>query len=220
MDKFVALRPMTLPPISQYSMRGWLLNAAAPAPLSPRKLPQGNGESIAALFAGSTDGWASTASSDFLGMRPKTHTMPFSPRPAAKLLESGERVIDRYRSTANAAFADPGRSPREVRKIYSNAPSEADHPMFGLHDPFRKERLGPMMESSQNASAFLKPDRRFYSFSPAAPPYPDTAQHSFTFDARATIGSHQTEQQSKYAWPATLLSPRRVKRPESTLVIA
>ena len=219
---------MSLPPLGPGSMRGWLLNAQCPAPISPRKMVQGNGEKIKALFEGTTDGWGSTSRNDYLGQQPRQYTQPFSPRPSARLLESNEVITDRFKTTSGITQMHPGTSPRVIRKVHANAPSEVDHPMFGLHDPFRKERLGPMLETSLNSSTFLPPDKSAYSYAPAAPPHADTAHLSFNFDRPGipplTIGSSMTEQQSKYVWPSyemsRLMTPRRMKRPEATLVIA
>lgn len=190
---------MALPGISQSSTRGWILNAPTCAPVSPRRGQGGAG--VAAILGGGNSGtgdWGSTARCDFGGVQ-GAPTKPFLPSPRHDLL--GHDHTLRFTSTAHTSHGNPGRSPREIRRIHSNAPSEPDHPLFGLHDPKRKERLGIMMDTSLTLDTFRAPQLSAYSFAQADPPYPDTAHHALSFDHDATMGRHQSEQQNKYMWP-------------------
>ena len=107
-----------------------------------------------------------------------------------------------FQCTSHISHQNPGKSPRVVRKIYSNAPSEVDHPMFGIHDPFRAERLGPNPTgTSMYQDVFIPPDKSKYSYQSAEAPYPDD-RDKFNFNKKDTMGSHLSEQQSRYQWPA------------------
>lgn len=207
-----------LPPLySKNSMRGWILNAPTCAPVTPRKAlgrDGGPGKDVAAILSGgTTSDWGSTARCDFAGMKPDGPTMAYRPSPRSNLI-GGDDDLSRFSSSSQSAHAHPGRSPREVRKIYSNAPSEVDHPMFGLHDPQRKARLGNMFPTSLNSDTFMAPTRAAYMCGGDEPPYPDTAQHALSFDK---TGRHTSEQQSKFAWPAWSGRPRMIMKPISQL---
>jgi hypothetical protein len=197
-------------------MRGWILNA--PTCATPRPGRSQGGYHVAALFGGGTGDWGSTTQTDYLGgQNAGGQVKPWLPSPRGNLLYGGEE-FDRFQCTSHAQYTHPGRSPREIRRIHSNAPSEPDHPLFGLHDPMRKKRLGRMMDTSLTSDTYLPPRKTDYVYSRADPPYPDTAHESTSFDHHATMGMHKTEQQSKFSWPTAIVSPRS-KRPLSQLVI-
>ena len=145
-------------------------------------------------------------------------TLPRIPSPCPNLLGGGDAAPEPFSCTSHATHAHPGPSPREIRRIHSNAPSESDHPMFGLHDPLRKVRLGKMVHMSLAAETFAPPHISSYAFTHADPPYPDTAHRSLSFDHNATMGLHQTEQQSKYLWPKWSV-PAPAMKPVAQLVI-
>jgi len=198
----------TLPPLTpRGGITSWIINAPSCAPVSPRVPAR---DDVGKLFVGDATDWGSTSRADFMGAAPKERTIPYLPSPRSNLLgdDFGE-AFDRFSCTSHRSHAPPGFSPREVRKTYSNAPSESDHPLFGLHDPFRKERLGPMIDRTLYSDNYMPPNKTSYVYSSAEPPYPDTAQHSFNFGMRI---SHQSEQQSKYQWPAWTVPRKGVRR--------
>ena len=128
----------------------------------------------------------------------------------------GQRTTAAQTCTSHAMHQHPGLSPRVIRRVHSNAPSEHDHPLFGLHDPERKVRLGKMSDTSITMDNYARPSTTSYVYRAADPPYKDTAHHCTTFDPLATMGRHVSEQQSKYSWPRwTVLEPTR--KPKSAL---
>ena len=195
------------------TIRGWILNAPTCAPVSPRRQAIDN---VGKLFAGDTFGWGSTTGADYLGMQ-SPRRRPILPTPRSNLLGDDDSFGERFQCTSHNAHRHPGRSPREVRKVHSNAPSEVDHPMFGLHDPFRKERLEPTGTSSTQ-DVFRAPAKSSYSYQSAEAPYPDD-RDKFNFNKNDTMGSKVSEQQSRYQWPAWTVPQRPVRHP-SEMVIA
>lgn len=180
------------------SMRGWILNAPTCAPVSPRRQAR---DDVGKLFVGNTDAWGSTSGADFLGVQ-SPRRRPILPSPRHNLLGDDVNSKEQFQCTSRNMHQNPGRSQRVVRKIYSNAPSEVDHPMFGIHDPFRKERLGPNPTgTSMYQDVYIAPEKSTYSYSSAEPPYPDD-RDKFNFNKKDTMGSHLSEQQSRYQWPA------------------
>lgn len=198
-------------------MRGWILNAPTCAPISPRR-SQGGGEVAAILGGGSgnTYDWGSVARGDFSGRQNTGPTKPFLPSPRHDLLGGEDAGMSRFSCTSHMNHSHPGRSPREIRRIHSNAPSEPDHPLFGLHDPQRKKRLGPMLDSSLTLDTFRAPDKSAYSYASADPPYPDTAQYALSFNHEQKMSYHQSEQQNKYIWPKWT-APMKVRKPVGQL---
>ena len=193
-------------------MRSWLLNAQLPAPISPRHVPRSDVADIM-TGVGGTEGWMSTARGDYLGRRLSTPTRTFRPSPRANMLGYGGDTpgLTTWQTTHNTYHTHPGISPREIRKIRSNAPSEADHPMFGLQDPIRK--MIPTEKDSSTASFFRAPPRSGYVYNASEAPYPDTAHTAFDF---GNIGSGMSEQRSKYMWPQWT-APVRCLKPISLL---
>ena len=186
-----------LPPLSASSMRGWILNAPTCAPMTPRRNP---GSEVATLLGGGgTMGWGSTSRGDYMGMQNPSPTTPWTPSPRSKVFGDADPHT-RFSVTSHAHHSHPGHSPRVRRRILSNAPSEPDHPMFGLHDPMRKARLGKMLDRSLSTDSYMAPDPTTYDFSrPEGPP--DRAHLATSFDHAATMGRHQSEARSKYLWP-------------------
>jgi hypothetical protein len=202
----MALPGMDAP--SRSSIRGWILNAPTCAPSTPRRQAR---DDVGEIFKGTTAEWGSTTGGDFLGMQ-SPRRLPCRPTPRGNLLGDDLSAEEQFQCTSHRAHSHPGRSPRDVRKIHSNAPSEIDHPLFGIHDPFRKERLGPMLDTSLYTTNFMAPSKSSYCYQSAEPPYPDTAQHNFTFNVKDTMASHISEQQSKFQWPAWSVPLKPVRR--------
>lgn len=193
---------------SAQSMRGWILRAQTCAPVSPRK--DRGGQQVAALFGGSTDGWASETAISFVHTRPVQRMTPFLPSPRSNLLGGDETPTDRYQSSMRLSHPHPGLSPRsQLTPRRSNDPSEPDHPMFGLHDPERLERLRGTFGGTSNRDTFRSFDRSAYSSPRRDPPYADSAHKAFCFDGQHR---HTSEQQANYMWPA-FIAQAPVKRP-------
>lgn len=209
---------VSLPPLSAGSMRGWILSAPTIKPSTPRRGP--DGRHVAAILAGgTTDGWGSTSQFDYAGRPPSSRARPWIPSPRANLLSSMRDEADRFQCTSHAMHQHPGPSPRgRPGRIYSNAPSEMDHPLFGLHDPDRRERLAGTVPSSLNTDTFMKPQRTAYVPLRSDAPYPDTAHHATCFEPSATMGRHQSEARQQFQWPAWK-PPTKVLRPAPSLVI-
>jgi len=160
-------------------------------------------------------GWASEARSSFLGTRPEQWTKPYLPTPRGNLLAGGDPPIDMFMSSMRSHHRHPGISPREIRSLRPNDPSEPDHPMFGLHDPSRSARLKGTFGESMNRETYIAPHRSAYSSPRRDPPYADRAQEAFIFDSHPR---HTSEQRANYAWPA-FISQAPVIRPKPEWVL-
>ena len=186
------------------------MRAQTCAPISPRQI-QG-GEQMKAIFDpkdryGSA-GWGSESARSFMGQRPESRTTPFRPSPRPNLLGGSDAPVD-FTSSMRVAHTDPGLSPRTVRSVRSNDPSEADHPLLGLMDPHRKARLAGSFGSSYYQDAFLSPRREDYVPPRSKPPFADKAHEAFVFDRTPR---HTSEQRSSFMWPM-YISQAPVKRP-------
>jgi hypothetical protein len=194
-----------------------ILNSQTSAPASPRR-PQGGGDVAAALgFGGTSSDWVSTSQSHYLGVAPQERTVPKMRSPRSNLL-GNEEFINRFSTTSSTTHAHPGISPRERRNIHSNNPSVPDHPFFGLHDPQRKMRLGPMLDEPLSVDSFRRPARNDYVTSLSDPPYPDTAHLSVSFDHDARMGATGSEHRTKYDWKYS--RPMTTVKPVGSIVIA
>ena len=151
-----------------------------------------------------------------MGTKPEAPAKAFRPSPRENLIAGGDQPMNHYESTSRSSHAHPGRSPREIRNVRSNAPSEPDHPLFGLLDPMRKHRVGPTGESLAS-DMFRAPDISFYNMKSAEQPYPDKAHLATSFDHHAKMSRHITEAQSKFLWPAWNGRPMTCKRPPDTI---
>ena len=154
-------------------------------------------------------GWGSESARSFMGQRPESRTTPFRPSPRPNLLGGSDAPVD-FTSSMRVAHTDPGLSPRTVRSVRSNDPSEADHPLLGLMDPHRKARLAGSFGSSYYQDAFLSPRREDYVPPRSKPPFADKAHEAFVFDRTPR---HTSEQRSSFSASRARTSPDRLPRP-------
>lgn len=203
-----------LPPISSSSTQGWFLNAPTCAPSTPRR--EGGGAGVGEAFGfgvSNTNGWVTTARSDFSGA-PQERVRPFFRKPVENLLSSGLDDADPMRCTSHLMHMDPGvnRDPR--RRIHSNAPSEADHPLFGLPALRKGQYTGPC--NSLSRDSYGRHAKGAYTYNMAEPPYKDTATTALSESWR--MADQLTEKQANYRWPKWS-GGATMQKPISELVI-
>lgn len=210
---------MALPPISQYSVKGWMLNAATCATVTPRLQ---SGTAVGELFKGGSSTWETTTRGDYSGFQsPRGERAVGQKRePNPNLLCGPEDVHDRYTCTSHIMHSPRGLSTarqHQIRRILSNAPSEMDHPMLGLHDPGRKDRLAGIRSTSLYNDTYTAHDRKAYVTTPSEAPYPDTASLSWNDTWR--MRDQLTETQKNFRWPPAVGFAAKTHRPVSQLTI-
>lgn len=205
-----------LPPISSSSTQGWFLNAPTCAPSTPRRTITGEGVREAFGFGGDgTLGWQTTARSDFLGSNSSPRVKPYFRQPVANLLSSSLAEDLPMRCTSHLMHGNPGMKNRDPhRRIHSNAPSEADHPLFGLPALRGGPYNGPCTSLSRDS--YMPPAKTAYSYQMAEPPYKDTATTALSSSWR--MADQLTEKQANYRWPQWS-GGAAIQKPRSELVI-
>ncbi len=209
---------VSLPPLSVHSVQGWMISASTCAPTTPRRAA---GSAVGDLFGGNGH-WETTTRTDYLGHQSprEQRARPSRREPTTNLLygPKEDMAIDRFSCTSHVMHTNPGNHRREIVPRYSNAPSEMDHPLFGLHDPGRAERLGGSPARSLSTDSYLPHVRSAYVTAPSEPPYADTASLSWNDSWR--MRDQLTEKQANFRWPPSYVHAKRTPKPPSELQIA